>query len=293
MALKYKMRALEDPSNNYVFWTSDIPDLTGTDAPVSIVNGTATILSVGGELDGATPGPVDFYPIDEYDLVQWKCNQTNIPIINYGTAGTGANLTTASNIRYSNKANPRSIYPCVFFTSNGAYLSTANGVVQPTGDITVSLYLMTSTPNPGGDNMFLCKRYLSVTSGVEPIAALNLCRTNGSVGTCCVPTASNIEFNTAISTYGWTHIGWSRSASTGQYKTYINGVRTNTGTTPTGDINWSGTGLVSKTPGPWRVGFAGTGSIAPNFWYVQDIRIANTVRDEAWFLAMYNHLIGT
>jgi len=104
----YKMRALAQSDNNYVFWTAFEPDLTGASAPETIVADTATILSVWGtasaqlvyEVDFSTQATQDLSSggdgsktIDGHTWYAWNTGTNNIRVTN----GTGIEIDGGPN----------------------------------------------------------------------------------------------------------------------------------------------------------------------------------------------------
>jgi hypothetical protein len=88
MALTYNMRALAAIDNDYVFWSSSNADADGSEAPETIVDGSATIVSISGEAEGGTSLP-DARPATETDHeIVLHLNETSGPFSNTGNTSS-------------------------------------------------------------------------------------------------------------------------------------------------------------------------------------------------------------
>jgi hypothetical protein len=92
------------------------------------------------------------------------------------------------------------------------------------------------------------------------------------------------EMNVSLNT--WSHVGFTYNGTT--VLSYINGNNVGSATaSPTGNVFYSG------TPGPWFFGAIPSGSGNPEEGQcgVCDIRVANVVRDQAYFQNIYQNAI--
>lgn len=271
-----QLPSISTPSATDTDWAS-IANVAGV--PYWTTSSGATEMSTGG---GGSGGP-RIYPADADDILVWELQEAAgaTTAVNTGTASS-ANLTKASTEIEFDHGGP---FGRAAISSQNATdaLYGASAVAQPAA-LTMSIWVRWHT-QPGVDETMLCKAWatgawsapyvgaqLAVDGPTDKYIAIVI--VGGARVICYGPYPSTLD--------SWTHVGMTCDGTT--IKLYINGREY---TQATG-------GTVQGGSGHWMVGgayydsnpFAGCGA------YFRSARVANVVRPQSWFKAVYAYGIG-
>lgn len=248
---------------------------------------------------------------DNNDIVVWKLDEATAPFVNSSTSGSApshlvSDLSTISGTIFTQQPSPFAATgpnSAVQFTGNNSgsprnFISGANSFL-PQPPLTLSCWYYQRAYNTTGFTQHGVAKQTTtgVWSGVtfsSIILAQNrqyasqptqydfsITTTSGGAGGSAI--AVN-DFNIPLNT--WTHIGLTYDGTT--ILSYINGNNvSSTTTSPTGNVFYSG------TPGPWFMGAIPSGSGNPEECQAGfcDVRIANVVRNQAYFQNIYQNAI--
>lgn len=245
---------------------------------------------------------------DSNDIVVWLLNESGTPFVNSssaGSPGTSANLTTLQQGTFLGEPDPKlqqqgpfgsgSLCPEFQGSQSGRwYIGGANGF-QPQPPLTFSMWLMMRRWDQGLTQHFFNKQHtINVWSGStfadltiqnRGYAGLQNGELDFGVGTAGNPGVGFSTDRTQPYPLGvWNHIGYSFD---GRFlRAYINGDLvgvTDNGTTIS--IVYD----TSVNSGPWFFGAipAGSGSVEESYNQIADVRIANVVRNQAYFQNIY------
>lgn len=244
---------------------------------------------------------------DNNDLVVWKLDEAAAPFVNSSTSPSApshavSDLSTLSGsplLRQPSLFAASGTNSCVLFTGNQSgsprnSISGANNFL-PQPPITVSMWYFLRAYNSSGLTQHgLTKQ---TTTGVWSGSSFGCVDLAQSRQYASLPTQFDFFFLTGslvggasaivpneltIPLHTWSHIGMTYDGTT--ILAYINGNNVGTATpSPSGNIFYSG------TPGPWFIGAIPSGSGSPEESSASycDIRIANVVRPQSYFVNIY------
>jgi len=241
MALIYKMRAIAQSDNSYVFWTDSEPDLDGNNAPEAVVTDTITILSVGGTAAGGDPGPSRYAIQPETDLA-WYMDETSDPFVSSGNSSL--NLTKSGNVYHFKEISNVSDADAFLASSD-----TSTG--ETSGDLTVHGWINWNSHESYG--MIFSKNYRTGTTWTPPYSSFMLqlgTSSNSGVLRIHTTTSGVYQDQTTSSTvprYQWSHLALVFDSSTPEVIAYIDGVNSGGYTTAGSQILWG-------DHGQWKFG---------------------------------------
>lgn len=235
---------------------------------------------------------------DNNDIVVWKLDESSAPFINSSTSTSApshaiSDISTSSGtiiFQQPSPFAPNGTNSAMFFSGNNSgsprnFISGANNF-EPVYPITISWWMyLRSYNNSGFVQHIVNKQHTAgVWSGVTFSVWTMQNQSTGSStysiysnGITSTPTYWVMPLNT------WCHVGVTYDGAT--VNNYLNGnlVQQYTGT---GSINYGG-------HGPWFVGAipSGSGNPEESAVAVCDIRVADIVRDQAYFQNIYQKAI--
>jgi hypothetical protein len=246
---------------------------------------------------------------DNNDIVVWRLDEATAPFVNSSTSGSApshlvSDLATISGTIFTQQPSPFAPFgpnSAVQFSGNQSssprnFISGANNFL-PQPPITISFWYYQRAYNSSGLTQHgVCKQTTTgVWSGVtfssiamaqnRQFASLPtqfdffyLTNASGAGGSAIAVQDFNIPLNT------WSHVGATYDGTT--VLSYINGNNVaSVVASPTGNIFYSG------TPGPWFMGAIPSGSGSPeepSAGYC-DVRVANVIRNQAYFQNIYQN----
>lgn len=296
----YNDGSMVDVTATAVWSTSDASLATigaGTGIAAGVAVGapdlTATIGAVSGSITAAV---VLGIPVDAHDQLVWRLDDLSSPWINTGVGSTTPLVEQADAViapvpaSFSGPIGTEA----AFFAGNADptntdknFLATdsargANDEGEFASAITVSayVYLIDYGFTIGLFNVLLSKAFDTTTTGTAIGMETNSTNDGawyfvGRPGG--VEQYVGFTSGTNIPTGAWVHVGVTYDGTT--IKNYQNGVLTSSvAATPSGAIDFG-------SHGAWEVG-GGQNYGNTIHGYMQDVRVADVVRDAAWFLAM-------
>ena len=253
-----------------------------------LVENAAAILNSNTTVTGTWQAP------DSFDYLWWPLTDTQGPhALNFGTAGAIGHLTASSTtVRYNQPGGAGGLIKnAMGINVNGAtnnYLGTLNTATQPTpntSNISVSVWFRPSLEgvslNNNHQKIVLKSYFNTISSWTTPFIAIDIGLAGtgdgqmefGFAGLSPVGPGQNIT-GSCCSIGQWNHAGMTYDGAVG--RVYLNG-RLIFEFPQTGNIDYSQNGW-------WAIG--GNQAI-PSSEYFQgdicDVRVANTVRSDAWF----------
>lgn len=235
---------------------------------------------------------------DNNDIVVWKLDEANAPFVNSSTStsapsGAVSNITTLSGTILRQQPSPfapNGTNSSIYFTANNSgsprnFISGANNF-EPTFPITISWWVNLRLHNPTGFVQHVVNK--QHTAGVWSGGTFSVwTMQNQSTGSSTYSiysngTAGTIQYWT-MPLNTWCHVGATYDGTT--FRNYLNGNLVQ---------QWAATGAINYGGhGPWFIGAIPSGSGNPEESAVSicDIRIANVVRDQAYFQNIYQNAI--
>lgn len=249
-------------------------------------NNAGTILSNNVTVTGTYIAP------DSYDVIWWPMHESQGPIAyNYGTLSpqTKSHLTASNNtVRFGSPGALRTSIGNPQSQAN--YLVTANGIAPAfpsnSGSFTVSAWCFPTTFNNLNCKIIHKSYYAAQNTWDAPYEAVAIYTPNNSTGEIgfTVTTGSAGGYNLvtnnsqSLGLNMWNHVGLSFDAPHGVMSCYLNGQLIGTvsitNANDHADISQNGWWAVGNVAIPYSEYFPG---------YVEDIRVANTVRSADWF----------
>lgn len=228
--------------------------------------------------------PLRLTPTDGYTQVYWPLDESASPWLSYGAAGA-LNLTTGYGSPLS--AQTGLFGNCVDFTNNSG-LQTAETSVGESSSISISVWVWLRSYTSYGE--IIDKRYQTSSGWSVPYTSIAIAQNNTTDGqwisNISVSGVSHSIVNSAgqfkIPLNEWVLLSATYDGTT--HRTYINGNAAGT-QTPGGAIDWG-------SHGRWQVGAVSVISAQSNDGKIDDVRIENTVRSQAYYQAMYKQGIG-
>lgn len=228
---------------------------------------------------------------DANDYLWWPCTDTQGPtVVNYGTAGAIGNLTASSGNVHFNQVGPlRNSIGANTAGQVNNFLGNDHLATQPTpntSSITVSAWFRPENITTATHQKIVVKSYFNtISSWNTPFIAIDLGLAGNSDGKMeygfsgiSVSGPTTVSSGSCATANEWNHAGMSYDGAT--VRCYLNGVLIYAFAS-TGAIDYSGNGW-------WAVG--GNQAI-PTSEYFQgqtaDVRVANTVRNDAWFAQVW------
>jgi hypothetical protein len=224
--------------------------------------------------------PSRYTPTDSNTIINWKLDETSSPYANSG-AGSALNLTTfigtpASITGIFNKA----------LGCSGTIISSGNSSVNEVTGTSLSVSVWVRARSFASFGTIFNKAYRNNNSWSSPFVSIYLSFSNtgdGSWGP-AITTGAGVLTQPFVGgayrvTLGvWTLLSYTYDGS--NLRSYINGALANT-TAVTGAIDYG-------THGPWDIGGVSNAGVN-QFWdgHIDDLRIENVVRSQAYFEAMY------
>jgi hypothetical protein len=284
---------------------------SGTVAPWTASNPIPTDGSmVSGEVSifmlPTNPAPTSFVQTgsyvqgDAFDVMWWPMHEVQGPIaFNVGTGGASGHLTASANtVRFNQPGAIRtSVGPNVAGTTTNNWLVTANLITPPvfnSSSFTVSAWCNPTSFPASTFAKVVHKAYTSSqVTWNSPFDSLGIQLPSTSPGQGALqyfvnisPTLgysfqANVSHSLGLGT--WNHVGLAFDAPNGLMSCYLNGNLIGktviTGTADHADTSQNGW---------WAVG--GNPADATNeYWpgYIEDVRVASTVRSAAWFTQVW------
>lgn len=222
--------------------------------------------------------------IDSNTVINWTFDESAAPFANSGTAGTlNATAGTGSVI-----TSRQGIFNLGVSNGSGATngLTSGNTSLGESNSITVSCWAYLRAYTNFAD--IVVKQYRNDGTWTAPFASVQLDQDNSGNGGLqfvvaiggvarvvnSIPAADKLQLNT------WYFLSLTYDSTTGTLNGYINGDLIGTTTGAAGNIDWG-------THGAWCVlGNTATTSETTN-GMVDDVRIENVVRSQAYLQAMY------
>lgn len=246
---------------------------------------------------------------DNNDIVVWRLDEATAPFVNSSTSGSApshavSDLGTLSGTVFTQHPSPFAAEGPgsgiqLIGNNSGSprnFIGGANGFL-PQPPITISFWYYQRTYNSTGFTQHGLSK--QTTTGVWGGVTFNcifvaqnrqyagqgsqfdfgvVTNSSGAGGNAVVVSEANIPLNT------WSHVGLTYNGTT--VLSYVNGNNVGSATaSPTGNIFYSG------TPGPWFIGAipSGSGNPEEGQFGMCDIRVANVVRDQAYFQNIYQN----
>jgi len=281
-------------TNKFVVGTSGPTITQGTGVPATSENNGSIFLRTDGTAStgiytrqgGAWYSINSRYtPTDSNTIINWKFDETAAPYVNSGS-GSSLSLTTFT-------GTPVSITG-LFNKGLGCSLSTITtgntSVNEPTGNsLTVSAWVKARSYATFAT--VINKAYRNDNTWSSPFVALYLSLTNSGDGSWgpAITTTGGVLTQPAIGgafrvpLHVWTLLSYTYDGTT--LRSYINGALAHS-------VNVSGS-IDYGTHGPWDVGGVSNASVG-QFWdgHIDDVRVENVVRSQAYFEEMYKRGIG-
>jgi hypothetical protein len=216
---------------------------------------------------------------DSDDIIVWRLNEiTGSEIINYGSSGSIANLTGTANILY----NRAGIYDeALEFRGQFApsYASSNNTVTPVETGFTVSSWIY---PYRFPAGIIVAK---NTTTGSLDAAASIILGITGAFGypfaqvrtTGSPQNVLTLDVSRSIALYAWNHLGFTVNAT--DVKFYLNGDHVKS-MNIIGNVDYANNGW-------WAVGGTPPLGTDSGDYKLNEIRIANTVRQDRWWKDIY------
>lgn len=229
---------------------------------------------------------------DSNDILVWACDDTpgSYTLTNSGTAGTAGNLIRNLNPTLKSQG---AFGDGLYFNGSSSirdYYAGAGTVATSGNTFSASAWVNvrgTYSAQGGFNGNFVGKSYRNDNTWSSPWITMSLQLTSTGGNWSVYMTISGTLRQILISSsqhpfplYTWNHFGATYDGIT--MKAYLNGIMV-------GSANFSGV-IDYGTSGPWFLGsIPATGAGAPEqpAYNVSDIRIANVVRDKAYFEEIY------
>lgn len=270
----------------------------GTNAVASTVTDDGTTVTVSGALSVGTV--LNRTAPDGDDLLVYTFDQAAGTTVTNSGVVDGGNLTAteSSMLGLGGGMFDRSIR---VNSGSGQYVSAGGETVTASAPVTLSAWFQPDA-TIGSYGKIVHKLYApNSTSGSHVAFGLAYGNTTSATGTwgCIISTGATLQCVSAPDTasimpYQWNHIGCSYDGT--DLRLYLNGrliatgifnwVSTSCSATPgsAGAIDWG-------TDGQWMMG-ASYGNIQGTNGYIDDVRFADVLRDEAWFTGVYKKGVG-
>lgn len=232
---------------------------------------------------------------DNNDIVVWKLDESAAPFVNSSTspsAPPSSDLTVLSGdvqLRQPSPFAATGADTCVRFTATNSgsprnFISGANNF-EPQAPLTVSWWMYLRSYNNSGSVQHVVnkQRIINTWSGGNfGVITMQNTSTGSSTYGLFIRTTSGTDPTFICPLNMWCHVGFTWDGTT--QNIYLNGTLVGSGTR-TGALDYSTT-----NKGPWFIGAIPSGSGNPEETAVaiSDIRIANVVRDLAYFRDIYN-----
>lgn len=296
MPTQYVMKAthINSAPLGTVFWVvTGAPDNTGVQSGYNPADLTSIGVDYTTTVSATTVGaggttllvPVRYTPLDSSTIINWKLDETAAPLLNSGNGGT-LNLTNGFG---SPAPNATGLFNQAVSFSASSGLTSGDTTIEPTANnCTVSLWVYANTINNNAN--IYAKAYNAGGTWTPPYFSLYMNMAGNTSGDWFSGiTVGGTNFGVfsgtgryAIKTGQWTLLSHTFDGS--NLRTYINGNIVSTVSAP-GSIGFN-------THGPYNIG--GLVGSQSQVWdgLIEDFRVENTVRSQAYFEAMYKNGAG-
>jgi len=223
---------------------------------------------------------------DSNDVAVWTLNESAAPFANSGS-GSATSLTVlygSSSLEADVGADDRGEFDSAIamVASLGPRLSTSTAVPEPTSTITVSFWVWVWdwSASGWGRTVYKMANPGAWASPFVVLAPLEFSSTGDGSGAARILTVGGTGSNVvtisagAISKYAWHHVGLTYNGSI--MRLYIDGSEYDTASTGTGNIDWDDNG-------EWVIGSPPGLNSEHIYGMIDDVRIADVVRDATWF----------
>jgi hypothetical protein len=220
---------------------------------------------------------------DSNDVAIWQLNEASAPFANSGSGAATAMSVSAGSIT-ADVGERGEFGTAALVPETLCRLATSTAVPEPTQDITVSFWIFLFEYVSSGSYGRILMKQSDPSSWVSPYYSLVLYFTDAlGTGRSIVRTATGstiVEFSSGtVPLFQWNHLGLTYDGTTSRL--YLNGSEIGNNSDGSGNMDWTDHGY-------WLIGSPVGQSTNWIHAMYQDIRIADVVRDAAWFEEVFS-----